>query len=128
MTTIEHIRRDGDTSRVPLSPAAAAGNLVYTAGQCGFAPGTTQVVDEGVGEQTRQAMRNLAGALEMAGSSLDRVLKTLVFLADPADFEEFNRAYAEFFADGRYPARSTVVTGFVTPGVLVEIECVAVRA
>jgi 2-iminobutanoate/2-iminopropanoate deaminase len=130
MTEITHVRAVGGRapSAVPLSPATAYGDLVFCAGQCGFVPGSTTVVEGGVGAQTRQALENLREVLGEAGSSLDRVLKTLVFLADGDDFTAFNRAYAEFFPDDRYPARSTVVTGFVSPGVLVEIECVAARA
>jgi 2-iminobutanoate/2-iminopropanoate deaminase len=115
-------------SSVPLSPATTHGDLVFCAGQCGFVPGSTTVVDGGVGAQTTQALENLREVLAAAGSSPDRVLKTLVFLADADDFAEFNRAYAEFFPGENYPARSTVVTGFVSAGVLVEIECVAARA
>lgn len=115
-------------SSVPLSPAAIAGDLVFCAGQVGFLPGTSDLVDGGVEEQTRQTLENLSQVLEACGSGLDRVVKTLVFLADPADFPAFNGVYAQFFADGHFPARSTVQAGFVSPGVLVEIECVALRS
>jgi 2-iminobutanoate/2-iminopropanoate deaminase len=127
--TIDHIREIAGrpAPAVPLSPAVTTGELVFCAGQCGFHPGTVDLVDGGVEEQTRQTLRNLGQILEAAGSSLDRVVKTLVFLADPADFAAFNRVYADFFPEGKFPARSTVQTGFVSPGVLVEIECVAVR-
>lgn len=126
---IEHVREVGGRPPLPLpfSPAVIAGDLVYCSGQVGFRPGTAELVDDGIVEQTRQTMRNLSEILEAAGSSLDRVVKTLVFLATDDDFAAFNRTYAEFFPAERLPARSTVTTGFVAPGILVEIECVALR-
>jgi len=114
-------------SSVPLSPAVVVGGLVFCAGQVGFRPGSTELVEGGIEEQTRQTLENLSSVLAAAGSSLDRVVKTLVFLADPTDFAPFNRVYRQVFAEGRFPARSTVQAGFVSPGVLVEIECVALR-
>lgn len=127
--TIKHVRQVGTRPAppFPFSPAVIAGDFVYCSGQCGFHPGTTELVDGGIEEQTRQTMRNLAEILEASGSSLDRVVKALVFLTAEDDFPAFNRVYAEFFPSGSYPARSTVTTGFVAPEVLVEIECVAVR-
>ena len=115
-------------SSLPLSPAVTACDLVFCAGQVGFRPGTTELVDGGIEEQTRQTLENLSSVLEAAGSSLNRVVKTLVFLADPSDFAAFNGVYRTFFAENRFPARSTLQAGFVAPGVLVEIECVALRA
>jgi 2-iminobutanoate/2-iminopropanoate deaminase len=116
------------SSALPLSPATVVGDLVFCAGQVGFRPGTAELVDGGIEAQTRQVMENLGRVLESAGTSLDRIVKTLVFLGDPGDFAAFNRVYQQFFENGRFPARSTVQTGFVVPGMLVEIECVAVRA
>ena len=128
MTQVQHIGDvQGRVTRLPFSSAVVAGDYVYCSGEVGFAPGTTTLVDGGIEEQTRQALRNLGVALEAAGSSLANVIKTLVFISDEAAFPGFNRAYASFFPDGRYPARSTLVSGFVAPGVLVEIECVALR-
>jgi 2-iminobutanoate/2-iminopropanoate deaminase len=116
-----------EAPRVPLSPAVAVGDLVFTSGQVGFAPGTTTLA-EGLEAQTRAVMENLKAALEAAGSSLSHVVKTLCFLAEGEDFAAFNAVYAEYFPEGRRPARSTVRSGFAAPGVLVEVECVAVRA
>jgi len=94
----------------------------------GFLPGTSELVEGGIEAQTRQAMENLAALLEAAGSSLDRAVKTLAFLADAADFAAFNGTYASFFPAQRFPARSAVQTGFMAPGILIEIECIAVRS
>ncbi len=118
----------GHGNGLPFSPVVATGNLVFCSGQVGFLPGTSELVQGGIEEQTRQAMENLAALLTATGSSLDRVVKTLAFLADSADFAAFNTTYASFFPARRYPARSAVQTGFMAPGILVEIECVAVRS
>jgi reactive intermediate/imine deaminase len=128
-TTIEHIELPSmRLTGAPLSSAVAAGDFVFLAGQVGFKPGTNELVEGGIGPQTRQAMENAAAVLEAAGSSLDRVVKVIVFLGDAADFQEFNREYATFFEEGRFPARTTVTAGFAAPGIGVEIVCVAVRS
>lgn len=85
-----------------------------------------KVVGSTVDEQTKKVIENLEVVLEAAGSSLDRVVKTLCFLVDIDRFAEFNEAYAEKFGAHR-PARSTVAVAGLVKGALVEIECVAVR-
>lgn len=117
-----------DKAASPLgtySQAWVAGNLVFTAGQLGIAPGTRQIVSGGIAEQTRQALRNIAAILDAAGSSLDRVVKTTVFLTDLTDFPALNAVYLEFFATGDPPARSTVEVTGLAAGALVEIEAIA---
>lgn len=107
------------------SVGVAAGDLVFCAGAIAV-DHEGRVVGDTVGEQTRRVIDNLEVVLQAAGSSLDRVVKTLCFLVDIADFAEFNEAYAEKFGPHR-PARSTVAVAGLVKGALVEIECVAVR-
>jgi 2-iminobutanoate/2-iminopropanoate deaminase len=108
----------------PYSAGIRAGGLVFTAGQVGIDPQTSQLVTGGVEAETRQALQNLAAILEAGGSSLEQVLKTTVFLLDIADFSRMNTVYAEFFlAD--HPARSAVQVAALPVGASVEIEAVA---
>ncbi len=113
----------------PYSQAIKANGLVFTAGQLGLDPATGKFA-LGAGEttdvaaQTRRAMLNVRAILESAGSSLDNVVKTTIFVADLADFKTINGVYAEFFS-GAPPARSTVQVAALPLGGLVEIEAVA---
>jgi 2-iminobutanoate/2-iminopropanoate deaminase len=108
--------------RAPYSPAVVSGDHVFTAGQVGFDLGG-EVVEGGVGAQTRRALENLRACLEAAGSDLGHVVKVNAFLADLGEFDAYNEAYREFFSEP-YPARTTV--GASLPGRLrVEIEAVA---
>jgi 2-iminobutanoate/2-iminopropanoate deaminase len=107
----------------PYNQAIRAGNLVFVAGQLGLRPGDT-AVEGGIAEQTEQVMRNLAAILDAAGSSLDRVLKTTVFLQHLDDFGAMNEVYARHIGD-QPPARSTVEVAKLPSGALVEIEAVA---
>lgn len=110
----------------PYSQAVIAGGFVFTAGMLALDPQTGDVVGEDIGAQTRQALSNVQGILEAAGSSLDRVVKTTVFLRDIRDFPQMNAVYAEFFpADP--PARSTVEVGPLPKGALIEIDAVALK-
>ncbi|MGB9301138.1 MAG: RidA family protein [Anaerolineae bacterium] len=110
----------------PYSQAVIAGGFVFTAGMLALDPQTGDVVGDDVGAQTRQALSNVQGILEAAGSSLDRVVKTTVFLRDIRDFPQMNAVYAEFFpADP--PARSTVEVGPLPKGALIEIDAIALR-
>ncbi|HEX5387645.1 MAG TPA: RidA family protein [Gemmatimonadales bacterium] len=108
----------------PYSQAMVANGLVFTAGQVALDPATGEVAPGGVAEQTARVMQNLGGILAAAGSGLDRVLKTTVFLTDMADFAAMNAVYADAFGDHR-PARSTVAVAALPKGVRVEIEAVA---
>jgi 2-iminobutanoate/2-iminopropanoate deaminase len=110
----------------PYSRAVIAGGFVFTAGMLALDPQTGDVMGDDVGAQTRQALSNVQGILEAAGSSLDRVVKTTVFLRDIRDFPQMNAVYAEFFpADP--PARSTVEVGPLPKGALIEIDAIALR-
>jgi 2-iminobutanoate/2-iminopropanoate deaminase len=101
-----------------------AGGFVYASGQIPIDPSTGQFVEGGVREQTAQVLRNLSNVLEAAGSSLARVVKTTVFLADMNDFAAMNETYATFFADGP-PARSTVQAARLPRDARVEIDVIA---
>jgi 2-iminobutanoate/2-iminopropanoate deaminase len=108
----------------PYSQAVRAGGLIFTAGQIALDPATGAMVDDGIEDQTRQALRNLQAVLEAAGSGLAGVLKTTVYLTDMSAFAAMNAVYAEFFASSP-PARSAVEVAALPKGALFEIECVA---
>ena len=111
----------------PYSQAIVAGDLVFCAGQLGLDPTTRQIVSGDIKAQTRRVLDNLEAVLQAAGSSLDRVVKTTVFLEDIAEFAAMNEVYAERFGAHR-PARSTVqVAKLPGTGGRVEIECIALR-
>lgn len=110
----------------PYSQAVSYGNFVYTAGQIALDPVSMDIVPGGVTEQTEQVMKNLKAILSAAGTDLQHVLKTTVFLADMADFTAMNEVYARHFGEHR-PARSTVAAAGLPRNVRVEIELVAVR-
>lgn len=107
----------------PYSQAIRSGEMVFTAGQIGLDPGSGELV-EGVAEQAERALRNLSAILDAAGTSMERVIKTTIFLADMADFATVNEVYARHISSP-YPARSTVAVAALPKGALVEIEAVA---
>ena len=108
----------------PYSQAIRVADLVFVAGQVALAPGDTQVAAASIEEQTERVMQNLGAILEEAGSGLDRLVKTTVFLMDLADFQGMNSVYARYVGD-RPPARSTVQVAGLPAGARVEIEAVA---
>ena len=107
----------------PYNQAIVAGDLVFVAGQLGLRPGDTGVEGD-IAQQTAQALSNLEAILEAAGSSLDKLVKTSVFLMDLADFQAMNEVYANRVGD-RPPARSTFQVAKLPSGALVEIEAIA---
>jgi 2-iminobutanoate/2-iminopropanoate deaminase len=109
----------------PYSQAIVANGFVFTAGQLGLQPDHTEMVGEGITEQTEQAFDNLAAILEEAGSGLDRIVKTTVFLGDLGDFAAMNEVYARRIG-GPPPARSTVEVAALPSGAKVEIEAIAI--
>ncbi len=111
----------------PYSQAVRTDSMIYTAGQIGLDPATMEIVSGGIEAETRQALTNLKNILEAAGSSLEHVVKTLVFLQDMADFPKMNAIYAEYFPENP-PARSTVQVAALPKGALVEIEAIALIA
>ena len=108
----------------PYSQAIQVGGLVYTSGQLPINPETGAFVPGGIKEQTQQSLTNVKAVLEEAGTAMNRVVKTTVFLADMGDFADMNSVYAEFFSTP-YPARSAVAVKTLPKGALVEIEVVA---
>ncbi|HKP81575.1 MAG TPA: RidA family protein [Pyrinomonadaceae bacterium] len=108
----------------PYSQAIKAGGFVFVSGQVGFDPQTGQFVAGGIAEQTEQVLKNLSAVLEAAGSSLDQVVKTTVFLADMKEFAEMNEVYARYFSEPP-PARATVAAAGLPRDARVEIEVVA---
>jgi 2-iminobutanoate/2-iminopropanoate deaminase len=108
----------------PYNQAVKAQGLVFCAGQVGLDPATGTLVDGGVAAQAQRVMQNLAAVLAAAGSSLDRVCKTTIFVADLGDFATVNEVYGSFFTSDP-PARSTVQVAGLPAGALVEIEAIA---
>ncbi len=119
------VSTDGAPNAIgPYSQGIVAHGFVFTAGQIALDPASGEVVPGGIAEQTARVLENLRAILMAAGSGLDRVVKTTVFLADMADFAAMNEVYARAFADHK-PARSTVAAAGLPRGVRVEIEAVA---
>jgi 2-iminobutanoate/2-iminopropanoate deaminase len=108
----------------PYSQAIKANGLVFASGQIPTDPQTGQFVPGGIQEQTEQALKNLAAVLEAAGSSLDRIVKTTVFLADMNEFTAMNEIYGKFFSENP-PARATVEAARLPRDARVEIEAIA---
>lgn len=108
----------------PYSAGVSTGHLVFTAGQLGIDPATGDLVEGGIETQTRQALTNLKAVLEAAGTGLDQVIKTTVFLKDINEFGLMNAIYGEFFTSD-FPARSAFQVGALPKGAAVEIEAVA---
>lgn len=108
----------------PYSQAVTANGFVFTSGQIPIDPATGQFVPGGIAEQTQQVLKNLSAVLEAAGSSLQQVVKTTVFLADMQDFTAMNEVYATFFG-AEPPARSTVQAARLPRDARVEIDVVA---
>ena len=108
----------------PYSQAIVAGGLVFVSGQLALRPDHAEIVGETIGEQTLQVFANLRAILEEAGSGLDRLVKTTVYLADLADFAGMNEVYARQVGDTP-PARATVEVSALPSGAIVEIEAIA---
>ncbi|QIB68042.1 RidA family protein [Aminipila butyrica] len=109
----------------PYSQGNIFGNLLFTSGQVPLDPATGEIVGSTVEEQTEQVFKNIKAILEEAGSSLDKVLKTTVFIKDMNSFGKMNEVYAKFFTEGSYPSRSAVEVARLPKDVLVEIETIA---
>ena len=107
----------------PYSLAVKTGNLLFVSGQMGIDPSSGKIVNDCVEDETRQALENLKAILQAAGSSLDKVVKTTVFITDINDFSKMNEVYSQYFTEG-FPARSTVAVKLVK-GAKVEVEAIA---
>ena len=108
----------------PYSQAIHVGDLIYTSGQLPLNPATGAFPEGGIKAQTRQSLTNVKAILEAAGTDMNHVVKTTVFMADMNDFADMNAVYAEFFTEP-FPARSAVAVKTLPKGALVEIEAVA---
>lgn len=108
----------------PYTPAIRMGELLFVSGQVGIDPENGKFVEGGVTEQAKQVLENLKGLVEAGGSSMDKVLKTTMFLTNMADFVAVNEVYAQYFASDP-PARSTIQVVALPGGALVEIEAIA---
>lgn len=108
----------------PYSQAMKVNGMVYTSGQIALTP-AGELIENNVEKQTRQVLTNLSNVLEEAGSSLNKVVKTTIFLDSMDDFLKVNEIYAEFFGEHK-PARSTVAVQTLPKNVLVEIEAIAI--
>jgi 2-iminobutanoate/2-iminopropanoate deaminase len=108
----------------PYSVAIQLGNLVFTSGQVGLDPQTGNLVTGGIEAETRQVLTNLKHILEAAGSGLDKVVKTTMFLRDINDFGRANPVYGEFFTENP-PARSTVQAAALPRSAAIEIDIIA---
>ena len=108
----------------PYSQAIKANGLVFVSGQLGLKPDHAEMVGDTIEEQTRQVLDNLEAILTEAGSGMDRIVKTTVFLASLDDFQGMNSVYAERVGDTP-PARSTIEVAGLPSGALVEIEAIA---
>jgi 2-iminobutanoate/2-iminopropanoate deaminase len=110
----------------PYSQGIRVGELVFVSGQISLRPGESQVLGRTIQEQTEQVLTNLQAILEEAGSGLDKLVKTTVFLASLSDFQGMNEVYARHVGD-RPPARSTFEVAALPSNALVEIEAIAHR-
>lgn len=108
----------------PYSQGIITGNLVFVSGQIPLNPETGKF-PETISEMTKQSLTNIKNILEAAGSSMNKVVKTTVFLKDMNDFAEMNAVYATFFEEGFYPARSAVEVARLPKDVKIEIEAIA---
>ena len=109
----------------PYSQAVKAGGMVFCSGQIPIDPATGEFVSSVVSEQTEQVLKNLSEVLSASGTSLDKVVKTTVFLADMNDFAEMNEVYGRYFNKNK-PARATVQAARLPRDAKVEIDCIAV--
>jgi len=107
----------------PYSQAVITGNLLFTSGQIALDPATGALSGNTIEEQTHRVCRNLDAVLSEAGSSFDKVVKTVCFLSDINNFAAFNAVYAEYFTNK--PARSCVAVKDLPKGALVEVEVIA---
>jgi 2-iminobutanoate/2-iminopropanoate deaminase len=110
----------------PYSQAIKANGMVFCSGQIPIDPATGEFVSHVVGEQTEQVLKNLIEVLKAAGTSLDNVVKTTVFLSDMNDFVEMNEVYARYFGENK-PARATVQAARLPRDAKVEIDCIAIQ-
>lgn len=111
----------------PFSSAVIVGDTIYLSGEIGRAPGSTTLVEGGVGPETRQIFENYKATLKRVGADLSDIVKCTVFLDDMSKFSEMNAVYSEYFPKEK-PARSTFGVDGLALGAALEIECLAVKS
>lgn len=112
----------------PFSPAVRVGDVIFLAGQIGTdASANGGLIAGGIEAETRQTMENIKRTVEAVGSSMDKIVKCTVMMADMAEWDRMNVVYREFFPEDRLPARSAFGTSGLALGARVEIECIATR-
>ena len=109
----------------PYAQANLAKCFIFTSGQIPLDPVSNVIVGDEITKQTEQTIENLKAVLEAAGSGIDRVIKTTVFLTDINDFGKMNEVYARYFSGDELPSRSTIQVAALPKGALVEIEAIA---
>ncbi|MCS6959495.1 MAG: RidA family protein [Pseudanabaenaceae cyanobacterium SKYGB_i_bin29] len=117
-----------DRAPVPVGPYSQAikveGKFLFLSGQIPLDPATGKLVEGDIGTQTEQVMANIRAVLAAAGSSLEQIVKTTIFLVDMADFGQVNQVYGKYFSE-RPPARSCIQVAALPLGARIEIECIA---
>ncbi len=108
----------------PYSQATEINGLIFTSGQIAIDPSSGEVISQNIEQQTRQVIKNLEAVLQSGNSSLEKVVKTTIFLSDMDNFVKVNNVYSEYFSNSK-PARSTVEVSCLPKNVLIEIDCVA---
>ena len=127
VTTRRQIIQPEDAPRLPIfSSAVRSGDLIFLSGALGALPGVTppQLIEGGIGPETRQTMENIIDILDVAGATVEDLIKCTVFLADIDDYAAMNEVYQEYMPDPP-PARSAVAGSGLALGALVEVECIA---
>jgi reactive intermediate/imine deaminase len=121
---IEPFRTTILPASLPFSSAIRAGGFVFVSGQIGHHRGQLKLVEGGIEPETRQALEYMKETLELAGSSMEKVVKCTAFIADMADWPKFNEVYRSFFTT-HLPARSTIEVKSLAINARIEIECIA---
>ncbi len=123
--TLHPVHTDSAPAAIgPYSQAVKAGGMVYCWGQIAHDPNTLEMAGDSVAEQAEKVMQNLTAVLEAAGSSLDKVVRTTIYLVSMADFATVNEIYGRHFGEHR-PARATVAVKELPKAALVEVDCIA---
>lgn len=124
-TEVEYLQSPGtEDMNLPFSSAVRVGDLLFLSGSIGNVPGTLDLAEGGIQGETRQTLENIKNTLETFGSSMDKVVKCTVFLADMAEWGAMNEVYRTYFENP--PARSALGASGLALGARVEIECIAV--
>ena len=120
------VSTNGPKAIGPYSLGIVTHDLIFTSGQAGLSPKTGEIVPGGIEAESRQTIENLAVILKAAGSSLEKVVKTTVYLKSMGDFAAMNAVYAEYFGE-ESPARTTIQAAALPKNAMVEIEAIAVK-